>query len=129
MTGLKNCLTLLSLILLSSLAGCSSLPQKVVTETKIIEKNIAVAERPKPLQLTDMYFYVVTEDNYEEFKTKFLDKNIDLVYYAISVKDYENLALNISELKRYIDQQKQIIIYYEKAVNGEILEESPTINK
>ncbi len=37
-------------------------------------------------------------------------------YIAISVKDYENLALNFAELRRYIEQQKQIIVYYEKAV-------------
>jgi len=32
------------------------------------------------------------------------------------MKDYENLALNIAELRRYIDQQGEIIVYYEKAV-------------
>jgi|TARA_R110000744_G_scaffold71334_2_gene143691 hypothetical protein len=34
----------------------------------------------------------------------------------MSVRDYETLALNMAEIKRYIEQQKQIIIYYEKAV-------------
>jgi len=38
----------------------------------------------------------------------------------LSIKDYENLALNIAELRRYINQQKQIIIYYEKAVTPEV---------
>ena len=37
-------------------------------------------------------------------------------YVAISVKDYENLAKNFAELRRYIEQQKSIILYYEKAV-------------
>ena len=37
-------------------------------------------------------------------------------YIAISVKDYENLSKNFSELRRYIDQQKKIILYYEEAV-------------
>jgi len=32
------------------------------------------------------------------------------------MKDYENLALNISEIRRYINQQTQVIIYYEEAV-------------
>jgi len=35
------------------------------------------------------------------------------------MRDYENLALNIGDLKRYINQQKEIIIYYEKAVTEE----------
>ena len=34
----------------------------------------------------------------------------------MSVRDYETLALNMAEIKRYIQQQKEIIIYYEKAV-------------
>jgi hypothetical protein len=32
------------------------------------------------------------------------------------MRDYENLALNIGDLKRFIGQQKEIIVYYEKAV-------------
>ena len=33
--------------------------------------------------------------------------------------DYENLALNIAELRRYINQQIDIIVYYEDAVKQE----------
>jgi len=36
----------------------------------------------------------------------------------LSVPDYENLSLNIGELKRYIEQQKTIIIYYEQSITG-----------
>ena len=42
--------------------------------------------------------------------------NNDFVFYVVSVHDYENLALNMSELFRYIKQQKEIVIYYEEAV-------------
>tara|TARA_R100000544_G_scaffold27374_1_gene14248 strand:- start:683 stop:835 length:153 start_codon:yes stop_codon:yes gene_type:complete len=38
------------------------------------------------------------------------------LFYAISVRDYETLALNMAEIKRFIEQQKQLIVYYEKAV-------------
>lgn len=34
------------------------------------------------------------------------------------MKDYENLALNIADLRRYINQQTQIIVYYEDAVTN-----------
>jgi hypothetical protein len=66
--------------------------------------------------MNDIYFYVVTEENFEEFKTKFVKENGDLVGYVLSVRDYETLALNMAEIKRYIQQQKELIIYYEKAV-------------
>jgi hypothetical protein len=38
---------------------------------------------------------------------------------AISVRDYERLSLNVDELRRYILQQKEIIVYYEDSVRGE----------
>ena len=64
-----------------------------------------------------MKWWVVTEDNFAEFKKNFQKENGDpLVAYVLSVKDYETLAINMAEIKRYIEQQKQIIIYYEEAV-------------
>ena len=41
------------------------------------------------------------------------------VFYAISVRGYEAMALNMAEIKRYLEQQKEIIVYYEKAVSEE----------
>ena len=67
--------------------------------------------------MNDIHFYVVTEQNFEEFKKKFVKENGDLIGYVLSVRDYESLAINMAEIKRYIEQQKQIIIYYEKAVS------------
>ena len=66
--------------------------------------------------MNDVYFYVVTADTFENFKKRFKKENGDLLFYALSVRDYENIALNMAELKRFIDQQQQIIVYYEKAV-------------
>jgi|TARA_R100000789_G_scaffold60742_1_gene58203 hypothetical protein len=59
---------------------------------------------------------VVTSENFEEFKNRYEKENGVFLFYVISVRDYETLALNMAEIKRYIEQQKQIIIYYEKAV-------------
>ena len=43
------------------------------------------------------------------------------------MRDYENLALNIGDLKRYIGQQKEIILYYEKAVTEEPAEQDAAV--
>lgn len=69
--------------------------------------------------------YVVTKDNYDEFVAEFEKKNGSLVYIAFSVKDYENLSINIAELRRYINQQKEVIVYYETAIK----ESKDLINK
>ena len=118
--GLINYLTVSSLLLLTLLlSSCGYLrkPEKeIVVKTVEVQKIVPIQPQPKPVDMIDVKFYVVTEENYEEFKEKFMKTNNDYVFYAVSVHDYENLAFNMAELYRYIRQQKEIIIYYEKAV-------------
>ena len=120
MMGLINYLTVSSLLLLTLLlSSCGYIrkPEKeIVVKTVEVQKIIPIQPQPKPVDMIDVKFYVVTEENYEEFKEKFMKTNNDYVFYAVSVHDYENLAFNMAELYRYIRQQKEIIIYYEKAV-------------
>tara|TARA_S200002703_G_scaffold58320_1_gene50693 strand:+ start:1011 stop:1148 length:138 start_codon:yes stop_codon:yes gene_type:complete len=32
------------------------------------------------------------------------------------MKDYQNLAMNVADIRRYLNQQSEIIVYYEEAV-------------
>jgi hypothetical protein len=112
----KLCLVLP--ILLSS-GACSSFKDVLPVEIKTveIERNIPVQKRPRPLSLNNIHFYVVTQNNYVSFSQRFQKENGDgLVFYAVSVRDYETLSLNMSEIKRFLAQQKGIISYYELAV-------------
>ena len=107
------------LVLLTSLTlmGCSLMPEpKVVTVTKTVKTEVPIVARPKQVQLNDVKIYVVSKKNYKDFVKAYEKKNGADSYIALSVKDYENLALNFAELRRYIEQQKQIIVYYENAV-------------
>ena len=116
----KKFLTFWSLLLLVSLSSCSWKPEKeVVVQTKIVKPVIEIKERPKGVKMLPVKFYVVTEKNYEEFIERFKKDNGEFVFYAMSVPSYENLALDMAELRRYIEQQKEIIIYYEKAVKDD----------
>ena len=118
--GLINYLTVSSLLLLTLLlSSCGYIrkPEKeIVVKTIEVQKIVPIQPQPKPVDMIDVKFYVVTEENYEEFKEKFMKTNNDYVFYVVSVHDYENLAFNMAELYRYITQQKEIMIYYEKAV-------------
>ena len=73
--------------------------------------------RPKPLQLIDTRVFVVTKDYFKKFVKEFKEVYGDLAFVAISMKDYENLALNIADMRRFLNQQKEIIVYYENAVS------------
>jgi len=125
----------LSLLLIIPLflliSACSSWPKLKTIEIKTVEveRVIPTVNMPRPISMNDIKFYVVTIDTFEEFKARFEKDNGEFLFYAISVRDYETLALNMAEIKRYIEQQKQIIIYYEKAVAPKPKEESKKENE
>jgi hypothetical protein len=114
----KNFLMTFLLIPTLLLSACAT-PEpvtKVVTVPTIVRQNIAPVARPLPVQLEAPQFYVVNAENYEEFVKNFEDKHGALVYVAFSVRDYESLSLNLAELRRYINQQNEVIVYYESAI-------------
>ena len=130
-------MTLSLLLVTTLLSGCASFwkPEKeIVTVTKLVERNIPTVPHPRQVQMNEIKIYVVSPDeNFEEFMNEFKSKNGTDSYIAISVKDYENLAKNFAELRRYIEQQKQIILYYEEAVqpleSGENEEQTSEVSK
>ena len=99
-------------------SGCSTWEglKRVEIKTVEVERVIPTQNHPRAVNMGDVHFYIVTEDTLDEFKERFVKEQGDFLFYAISVRDYETIALNMAELKRYIEQQQVIIIYYEKAV-------------
>lgn len=71
------------------------------------------------MDLIDTKVYVVTEDNLDEFLNEFKEIHGDVAFVALSMRDYENLALNIADIRRYLNQQGEIILYYEEMVKKE----------
>ena len=108
-----------SLILLSSLifiSGCDTV-KRLDVFSKPVETKIIAPSDPKPLLLDNLHFDVVNKDNLQEYLTQLQKQQNteEYVFYAISPKTYELLALNMQEIKRFILQQKEIIIFYKKA--------------
>ena len=95
-----------------------------------MEKTVVpTVSRPKPVQLIDTKVYVVTKDNLDDFIKEFSELHGEVAFVALSMRDYENLALNIAELRRYINQQTEIIVYYEEAVQPPAQSEEQNNNK
>ena len=92
---LRECLKVSSLLLLTLiLSSCSSWPQlkQIEVKTVEVERKIPTQNRPRPVKLDDVYFYVVSADNFDDFKKRFEKENGDLVFYALSVRDYETIS-------------------------------------
>lgn len=113
MNYLKITLAITIALLLSS---CGITTPNTVTITQQVPVNIPIVNTPKPPQLISPKIYVVTKDNYDEFMEKFTSANGELVFVAISIKDYENLSINLEEIRTYILKQREVIVYYEGAI-------------
>ena len=121
---------LASALTLLTISGCSLLqqpPREVEIITKPIEIIITQPIMPRPLNLKEPNWYVVSDttiankdglcpEGYTYFD-KFVDDikkkhGGDLVFVAMSVADYELMSYNTQELKRYISQLGEVIVYY-----------------
>ena len=100
------------------LTACSGRPTEpeVVVTTEYQEQSIPIQERPKVVQFPPVDWYVITEENLEAKMEEINSKTGNVVIFAITPKGYENLALGIAELRRYVKDQQAIIGYYEEAL-------------
>ena len=114
----KLVLFLVPLVIL--LSSCSSKPEKeIVTVETIVKPTIAIAQRPRPVEFDELKGKVITEANVQEVIQEMKDNQGQFLVYALDPVTFKNLAIGIEEIKRYIEQQNDIIVYYEKAVTDE----------
>ena len=90
----ESYLLILSSLLLSSCSVFNTPEKEVVTVTEIVRPQITVAEKPKSLKLTDVKCTLSIEIILMSSRNM-RKRNVDLVFYVISVRDYEKLALNM----------------------------------
>ena len=118
----KSILYLVPLAIL--LSSCSSRPEKeIVTVETIVKPTIAIAQRPRPVEFDELKVKVITEANVQEVIQEMKTNQGQFLVYALDPVTFKNLAIGIEEIKRYIEQQNDIIIYYEKAVTDDPEEE------
>lgn len=139
---LKQIVSVLALLTISGCSLLQQAPREVEIITKPVKIDVVQPVMPRALNLKEPKWYVVSdakiienclkneegksdcklgrEDLYPEGYT-YLDKFIDdikkthggdIVFVAMTVEDYELMAYNTQEIKRYINQLGEVIIYY-----------------
>lgn len=84
----------------------------VEVRTVEVQKPKPIVPIVDPISLRSINWFIITPDNIDE---KFNEiKNGELVFFAVTANGYENLSLNISEIRAVIEQQQKIIAIYEK---------------
>jgi len=140
---LKQIVSVLALLTISSCSLLQQAPREVEIITKPVKIDIVQPVMPRAIDLKEPKWYVVSdtkiienclkdpetkksncklgrEDLYPEGYT-YLDRFIDdikkkhggdIVFVAMSVADYELMSYNTQEIKRYINQLGEVIVYY-----------------
>ena len=110
---------LLVLTISTAVCSCSLIPtKKVEVISKPIERKIVQPILPRAVDLKDPYWYVVSEKNIDEFLERVEQEHGSVVFVAMSVPDYELMSYNMQELKRYIQELKEVVVYYRKVTTN-----------
>ena len=114
-----------------TLSGCSLLqmpPREVEVISKPVQIDIVQPTMPRPLNLKEPKWYVVSDRKIPKEERTYMDKfeedikkkhGGDLVFVAMTVADYELMAYNTQEIKRYISQLGEVIVYYREVTTNE----------
>ncbi len=88
----------------------------VVDSPQIEAPAIRIVPRPAPVELKNADLVVVTESNIDEVIQRIKTEQGDFVLYSMTAQSFESLALNFEQIKKFIEEQNAIILYYEEAV-------------
>ena len=94
-------------------SSCSLLPTNPIQVTaKPIERTIVQPIMPREINLKQLQWIAVTPDNWEEQLARIEKQEGQLVFLAMTIPDYEVMAYNMQEIKRYITELKDVVVYY-----------------
>ena len=110
-------------VILSSflLSGCASFdlfggPTVKPIEVKMVqqEKVKLNVPEPQPLEPRKVQWFVITPENQEEIFAELEKKKYDLVLFGLTDDGYENLSMNMAEIRAYILKQRNVIKTYKE---------------
>ena len=104
---------ILVLVLVLMLGACSMFPDKKLIEKPVLyEKPELFLPSPKPTEQLGVEWQVVTSENLAALIKEAEAKGQPLVLFGLTPMGYQNLAMNMADLRRYIEQQNAIIYAY-----------------
>ena len=134
---MKQTIALASVLTIVVSIGCSILPKteytppppvKVITEE--VKTEIYHPRLPDEIEIENVQFFIINKDNYDQ-KVEEVEELLggNFAVFALTPTGYESMAYNLQEIRRFIRQQKEIILYYRKATKGDEPDEAPVRNR
>ncbi len=102
-------------MILMMVCSCSLIPTKQLEVTaKPLDRKIVQPIMPREIDLQEPRWIVITPENWEDQLAMIEEQEGELVFLAMTIPDYEVMAYNMQELKRYITELKDVVVYYRK---------------
>ena len=119
----------IAILLLASvllLSACSSPPRQIEISAKPISKPQLILPPAQQLNLKEVKWIVINEENAEEVFAQLKEDRKDPVLIGLTDDGYEIISLNYSDIMSYIQQQNAIIKAYENyyVLSEEALDEA-----
>jgi len=103
------------LMILMMVCSCSLIPTKQIEVTaKPLDRKIVQPIMPREIDLQEPRWIVITPENWEEQLAMIEQQEGELVFLAMTIPDYEIMAYNMQEIKRYITELQDVVVYYRK---------------
>lgn len=107
-------------MILMMACSCSLLPTKQIEVTaKPMDRTIVQPVMPREIDLKQVRWLTITPENFEEQFALIEEQEGELVFLAMTIPDYETMAYNMQEIKRYITELKDVVVYYRKVTVNE----------
>ena len=101
--------------------SCSLIPTKQIqVSAKPIERKIVQPIMPREIDLKQPQWIAVTPENKDEQLARIEEQEGELVFLAMTIPDYEVMAYNMQEIKRYITELKDVVVYYRKVTTEQL---------
>jgi hypothetical protein len=109
---IKNIL-LLSLLAVF-LTSCGSSVKEIQVSTVEVSKTPLNIQNLDPLQLQGVEWIIITKDNAMEIFEEVKSKGGEYSLFALTDTGYEKLALNFTDIRNRLAQQRQILLSYKE---------------
>ena len=109
----KNALGFLTLTLLLSACSLPQIDRPITVSAAPIQRPQLVLPSVDELRMRSIEWVIINEENIETKLEEFKTTGQPIALFVLTAEGYENLALNLSDIRALIQQQQEIIAAYE----------------
>ena len=105
------------------LTSCSDSVKEIQVTTVEVSKTPLNIANPDPLKLQGVEWIIITKDNAMEVFEEIKSKGGEYSLFALTDTGYEKLALNFTDIRNRLAEQRQLLLSYQEYYEPEEGEE------